>query len=478
MKKIVLAAMLAAVCVAAGCSGKKPVSESIPETESSPPVTETEVEKPETEPATIEQFPETASNPTAGPPEEEADKGCKVMIASDIHYLSGDLTDFQQGFQYQVEHGDGKVMPYIWEITDAFINEVKVERPEVVILSGDLTYNGELESHLQFAERLEKIEEEGIPVIVIPGNHDINNHQASQFVGDMSLGADFITSGEFEEIYQEFGYSEAVSRDPGSLSYVYQIDDNTRAMMLDTCQYDPKNLVGGMIRDDTYDWIEEQMEEAWNLGMNVIPVGHHNLLDESEVYLEDCTIEHSEQLIDQLESWDVPLFLSGHLHVQHYMRSHEDYGIYEIVTSSLSTPPCQYGMLFYKEDGSFHYHTKALDMKKWAQDNGSDDKNLLDFENYSREFLSRVFYNQAQDEFERQDIFDELTSRQKDQMAKVYAEINTACYAGKVVEIRDKAMERSGYKLWQENGYPSILAQYLEWMTADGTKDYNVLEVQ
>lgn len=477
MKKIILAAMLAAVCVAAGCSTKKTVSETIPETDTSPPTVETESKKPETEPATIEQFPETAENPSAEPPEEETE-GCRVMIASDIHYLSGDLTDFQQGFQYQVEHGDGKVMPYIWEITDAFINEVKTERPDVVILSGDLTYNGELESHRQFAEKLKEIEAAKIPVIVIPGNHDINNPQASQFVGDMSLGTDFISPGEFEEIYQEFGYSEAVSRDPGSLSYVYQIDDNTRAMMLDTCQYDPKNLVGGMIRDDTYDWIEEQMEEAWNLGMNVIPVGHHNLLDESEVYLDDCTIEHSEQLIDQLESWDVPLFLSGHLHVQHYMRSNEDYGIYEVVTSSLSTPPCQYGILSYEQDGSFRYHTKALNMEEWAQNNGSDDKNLLDFESYSQEFLSRVFYNQAQDEFQKQEIFGELTSRQKDQMAKVYAEINTACYAGKVVEIREQAMKKAGYKLWQENGYPSILAQYLEWMTADGTKDYNVLEVQ
>uniref|UniRef100_UPI000B002DA0 metallophosphoesterase family protein n=1 Tax=Clostridium sp. NkU-1 TaxID=1095009 RepID=UPI000B002DA0 len=144
--------------------------------------------------------------------------------------------------------------------------------------------------------------------------------------------------------------------------------------MLDTCQYEPKNLVGGMIRDDTYDWIEDQMEEAWNLGMNVIPVGHHNLLDESEVYLQDCTIEHSEQLIDQLESWEVPLFLSGHLHVQHYMRSRSDSGIYEIVTSSLSTPPCQYGILYYGDDGSFRYHTKSLDMKDWAKKTGSTDK--------------------------------------------------------------------------------------------------------
>ena len=32
--------------------------------------------------------------------------------------------------------------------------------------------------------------------------------------------------------------------------------------MLDTCQYEPRNLVGGMIKTETYDWIERQLNEA------------------------------------------------------------------------------------------------------------------------------------------------------------------------------------------------------------------------
>ncbi|MDR0925575.1 MAG: metallophosphoesterase, partial [Hungatella sp.] len=271
--RIVLAALLGAVCMLAGCSLKGTVPESTSAESTSPPETETT----RTEPPTIEEFPQTSENPAAQPSEEAFDNGCKIIVATDIHYLARDLTDFQKGFQYSVDHGDGKVMQYIWEITDAFVEEVKKERPDLVILSGDLTYEGEKESHEELAGKLGEIEDAGIPVIVIPGNHDINNSKAAQFVGDTFLGAENITPDEFEEIYQDFGYNEAVSRDPASLSYVYQVNDYTRALMLDTCQYEPKNLVGGMIRDDTYDWIEDQMEEAWNLGMNVIPVGHHNL---------------------------------------------------------------------------------------------------------------------------------------------------------------------------------------------------------
>ncbi|MDK2966790.1 metallophosphoesterase [Lacrimispora sp.] len=475
MKKwVLLAALTAAICVSSGCSLKKELPETTQEESTvQPETTVTEVPA-----SSAAETPKTTEASIPEQPNEPEEETARIVVATDIHYLARDLTDMQKSYEYTADHGDGKVMKYIWEITDAFIEEVKAEKPDVVILEGDLTYNGERESHLELAGKLESIEEAGIPVIVIPGNHDINNPEASRFEGESIISTDSITPEEFEEIYDEFGYSEAVSRDPSSLSYIYQINDKTRALMLDSCQYDPKNLVGGMIKDDTYSWIEEQMEEAWNLDMNVIPVAHHNLLDESEVYLQDCTIEHSEQLIDQLESWEVPLFLSGHLHVQHYKRSHDDSGIYEIVTGSLSTPPCLYGVLEYGEKGTFEYHTKTLDMKAWAEKTGNTDKNLLNFSEYGKKYLNKVFYNQAQDELKGLNSVQGLNEYQKDMMAKVYAELNSACYEGKVADIREKVMAKQGYKLWQNEGYPSILSQYLEWITADGARDYNTLSVK
>ncbi|MDW2797848.1 metallophosphoesterase [Clostridium boliviensis] len=473
-KRVLLAALAAVICVSSGCSFKKELPESSQEESTVQPETAV-TEAPASSAAEIPKTTEASIPEQPNEPEEET---ARIVIATDIHYLARDLTDMQKSYEYTADHGDGKVMKYIWEITDAFIEEVKAEKPDVVILEGDLTYNGERESHRELAGKLKLIEDSGIPVIVIPGNHDINNPEASRFEGESIVSTESITPDEFEEIYDEFGYNEAVSRDPASLSYIYQINDKTRALMLDSCQYDPQNLVGGMIKDDTYSWIEEQMEEAWNLGMNVIPVAHHNLLDESEVYLQDCTIEHSEQLIDQLESWEVPLFLSGHLHVQHYERSHDDSGIYEIVTGSLSTPPCLYGVLEYGEKGNFEYHTKSLDMKAWAEKTGNKDKNLLNFSDYGKKYLNKVFYNQAQDELKGLNSVQGLNEYQKDMMAKVYAELNCASYEGKVADIREKVMAKQGYKLWQNEGFPSILSQYLEWITADGARDYNSLSVK
>ena len=45
--------------------------------------------------------------------------------------------------------------------------------------------------------------EAGIPVLVIPGNHDINNTNASFYFGDEKSPAPSVTAEEFFEIYRE-----------------------------------------------------------------------------------------------------------------------------------------------------------------------------------------------------------------------------------------------------------------------------------
>ena len=77
------------------------------------------------------------------------------------------------------------------------------------------------------------------------------------------------------------------------------------------------------------------------------------------------------------------------------MRHEDGRGIYEIVTSSLTTPPCQYGVLEYRDDESFSYYTRQVDMEKWARRHQSTDENLINFNTYSKTALKNIFYNQA-----------------------------------------------------------------------------------
>lgn len=426
-------------------------------------------------PGEIEPFPsvpeETKETTAVGPSEYEWEK--RAVIGTDIHYLSRTLTDGGSGFQYMVEHGDGKVVTYIEQITDAFLEEMIRQKPDVLILSGDLTLDGEKRSHEELAEKLYLVENAGIPVLVIPGNHDINNRHAAQYQGEERFPAEFTTPEEFREIYQDFGYNEAVSEDRISLSYVYEVDEYNRLLMLDTCQYQQKALVGGAILTDTYDWIEEQLEDAWDNGMNIIPVAHHNLLDESEIYVDDCTIEHGEQLVNILENWDVPVFLSGHLHVQHSKRSEDNRGVWEMVTSSLATPACQYGNLLFRDDGSFRYWTQSVDVERWAKRHNRAEKDLLEFDDFKEPFLRRVFYNQSYDALAP---IGELNEKQKEQMSELYSELNYHYYQGTAYQIRDRVLKDPDYQLWLEDGAFTILTDYVQYIVSDAKRDYNRVE--
>ena len=475
-KRSFLAAVTAAALLSAfsGCSRETGIEPSEKETV---PTTEWE-----TESSVISSFPaeeeretqtaeaEIGEEETSAEEEPERRVIENIIIGTDIHYLDPSLTDGGPRFQEMVEYGDGKVVTYISEITEAFLDEVISLRPNALILSGDLTLDGEKASHEGLASQLYRVEEAGVPVLVIPGNHDINNHQAARYEGTQRLPAEFTTPEEFREIYQDFGYDEAISEDGRSLSYVYQLDENTRMLMLDTCQYYPVGKVGGAILSDTYDWIEGQLEQAWYDGVDVIPVAHHNLLDQSEIYVDNCTIEHGEQLVDLLEIWDVPVFLSGHLHVQHTKRSSDNKGVWEMVTASLATPVCQYGVLEYRGNGSFEYKTWSLDVEGWAEEKGVQEKELLEFDQFKGPFLRKVFYNQSMAAL---DQIPELNEEQKRQMSDLYAEMNYYYYQGTAYQIRNQVKQDPAYALWLEEGAASILGDYVIYIMEDAKRDYN-----
>lgn len=417
---------------------------------------------PAPEPETIETISEAAE------PEYNWEK--TAIVATDIHYLARSLTDGGPSFEYMVEHGDGKVVTYIEQIVDAFLEDVIRQKPDMLILSGDLTLDGEKKSHEELAEKLYTVKDAGIPVLVIPGNHDINNRHAAEYRGNDRYPAEFTTPGEFRDIYRDFGYREAVGQDRTTLSYVYEVDEYNRLLMLDTCQYQQKARVGGAILSDTYDWIDAQLEKAWDDGMNIIPVAHHNLLDQSEIYVDDCTIEHGEQLVERLEDWDVPLFLSGHLHVQHTKRSDGDSGIWELVTSSLATPACRYGVLKFRDDGSFDYDTQAVDVEGWAIRHGRAEEDLLRFHEFKEPFLKRVFYNQSYDQLQK---ISQLDESQRHRMSEVYAELNYHYYQGDAYRIKDQILKNPDYELWLGDGSSTVLTDYVEYILSDAKRDYN-----
>ena len=194
------------------------------ETESPGATQESETETTETE--ETQESHEAAEDEESGEEETEdhfVEK--KIVVATDMHYFAEKLAGNRcDSFVGMARGGDGRVLEYGWEVMDAFLDDMKEEDPDLLILSGDLTLDGEKASHEELAELLEGLSEAGIEVAVIPGNHDINNPDARRYTADGTEKVESITADEFRDIYADFGYVAADSRDPASLSYLYKID--------------------------------------------------------------------------------------------------------------------------------------------------------------------------------------------------------------------------------------------------------------
>lgn len=390
-----------------------------------------------------------------------------VVIVSDTHYFSSKLTDYGEAFWKMTYRDDGKVIQYSDSILRAFLEEVQQIRPQALVISGDLTLYGEKLNHEELAQILRPVQKSGIPVLVIPGNHDINHPWAVSYFGDQTEPVETVDQAGFYEIYHEFGYDQAVSRDETSLSYLYQLDEKNALLMLDSCQYDPVNLVGGRIQEETLLWIREQLEYSMDQGWKITAVAHHNLLDQSRLYTFDCTIENNQPLVRLLEEYGVDDYFSGHLHAQRSKKhrtepgvSQDAYGIKEVVTTSLMIPPCQYGVISWDEENQLNYEIRRTDVDSWAKKYEYHNDDLLDFSQFSIEFTDEVISKQVAPTIKN------LPQEMVQEMALYYAQIIRRYCSGESLEEEPVNSDRI-FQSWKRNQSENRNFKSIESMLKD-----------
>lgn len=373
-----------------------------------------------------------------------------LMLVSDLHYMSRTTHDDGKAFWSMVKNDDGKIDQYSDEMLDTLVETAIENHPTAVALTGDITLNGERINHELLAEKLQKIQDAGISVLVIPGNHDIQNKNASTYFGDKREKAEYLETGEdFYEIYHAFGYDQSPNRDENSLSYVYPLDEKHWLLMMDSCIYDDGNHVEGRIGEKTLQWMEVHLQVAQEHDIQVIVLAHHNLLQESRLFTTQCEMENGPEVTALLEKYQVPLYISGHLHVQR-IREHitgpgleeSEEGIHEIVLSPYSFPGNQYGMLSWDLSDVITFGTRKADVAAWAKSEGSENPELLDFANWSLEYGKSVIRDQVKQTITL--VPDEL----KEKMASLYADLYFPYCLGEAVPWQD-AKQTSAYTLWQ-----------------------------
>ena len=317
----------------------------------------------------------------------------KIAVMSDIHYLDPSLmlngaangTAFQTYLNY-----DPKLIELSGPILNEAISKIVAARPDILLVPGDLTKDGERVSHRVMANFLRHISNHGIKVFVIPGNHDINNPEAVAYNGDNSSPTPTISANDFANIYSSFGYREAISRDHHSLSYICQPFNNVWILGIDDCKYylnQPGGLatVAGVIKDGTMKWIEDRLAEAKKKNITVLAMMHHGIVEhyaQQQIIDPGYVTDNWETDADALIDAGLRVMFTGHYHANDItMRAKGDKALFDIETGSLVTPPSPFRMIN-MDPNSMDINTNHITSIDVTFPPG------LDFVTYSNMFLS------------------------------------------------------------------------------------------
>ena len=274
----------------------------------------------------------------------------RIVVISDVHLLSPELITPGNAID-RADAGETKMMAMSDDIMTAITDSIIDMKPAIVLITGDLTHNGERASHECMAWHLERMKQNGITPLVIPGNHDCNNPYARRFDGDKTVPTATVTREEFAEIYSDYGYGPASQRDTASLSYccepltnvvIIGIDSNMDDQNTLTCRGDSADTYhnGGRIKPETLQWVIDRANEARKQGKHVIAMMHHHLVphfDKEEQLLSNYIITHHADAAQQLLEAGIHTIFTGHLHVTDAATQYTTEGndsIVEIATGS------------------------------------------------------------------------------------------------------------------------------------------------
>lgn len=276
------------------------------------------------------------------------DTGVKIMVISDPHLLAPSLVGNSMATK-QLAANDMKLVLESDLIVGRMVDEIIKEKPQLLLITGDLTFNGSRASHERLVSHLERLEQAGVRTLVIPGNHDINCPYSKSYSGEVAEPVATVSSEEFAQLYSRCGYGAGSKRDPNSLSYTCEPVDGLMLLCIDSNRYSEnrRGINGekvvyhneGAVKPETLEWMKQQLAKAQVDGKRVIALMHHHLvehIDGEAKLLPNYIVANHEQVAKVLRDGGVKVVFTGHLHITDAATID---GITDVATGSASTYP-------------------------------------------------------------------------------------------------------------------------------------------
>lgn len=276
----------------------------------------------------------------------------RAVLVTDLHFYEPALGTFGPAWA-RVQGAGLKRADRVPELWAALLEQILADPPDLVLIPGDLTLEGEIASHESLARDFARLEARGIRVLAVPGNHDLNNPAALAYTANGPQPTPAAGPEDWRRIYAGRGWPASgapgtLDQSPFDLSYLAEPLRGLWVLGLDSVRWQEnpgrrRPVTGGRLRPGTRLWADRWLARAQALGQPVVVMLHHGVLPNypgQAVFQGEYLVAEYEDIGRWLARRGVRLVLTGHDHTVNLARA--PFGadwLLDLESGSLATPP-------------------------------------------------------------------------------------------------------------------------------------------
>ena len=305
----------------------------------------------------------------------------KFYLIADPHYFASELGC--SGDEYEdFMHYEQKCFAETESINNSvFAFLEKADEADIILIAGDLIFNGEKKSHEGFLKLLYSLKEHGKKIYVVTADHDFQWNQWGTFAfgKDGRYNPEHTTRDELIDLYTDFGFGDAIAIDKEHLSYVAQLSEGVRLLALNC---DLKDGGKYHFKPEQIEWIKEQTAKAREDGQMMFAMCHYPILPGQPLFslISPMTIRNARQFAEFLADEGVHMIFTGHMHNQsiNVLTTEKGNKLYDITTGSIIADPAFIRQVTIKDERTveiksiatpdFEWDTKGKTCKEYLSD--------------------------------------------------------------------------------------------------------------